>query len=133
MRWAAIVKTDEEREQWLDEQCHNLKHKHGAALRILRELEQVNTRKMTPKQSKDLHACLTYFGNHLSQMRYARCIGNSIPIGSGVTELDFGQFWESPRARDAVHRIIFDDFTGIHKREFHSTKVAESLPATFRV
>jgi hypothetical protein len=48
-------------------------------------------------------------------------------------ELDFGQFWESPRARDAVHRIIFDDLMSILKREFHSTKVAKSLPATFRV
>src|SRR5271154_1210108 len=28
---AAICKDDEEREQWLDEKCHNLKHKHHAA------------------------------------------------------------------------------------------------------
>ena len=40
---AAICKDDEEREQWLDEQCHNLKHKHHAAERILRELEQADT------------------------------------------------------------------------------------------
>jgi hypothetical protein len=30
---AAFCKGDEEREQWLDEQCHNLKHKHHAAQR----------------------------------------------------------------------------------------------------
>jgi hypothetical protein len=83
---AAICKDDEERQQWLDEQCHNLKHKHHAAQRILRELEQADTRKMTPEQSKDLQECITYFGNHLHQMRYARYRDNGMPIGSGVTE-----------------------------------------------
>ena len=83
---SAMFKTEPEREQWLDEQCHNLKHKHGAASRILRELEQATARKMTAEQRQDLQACITYFGNHLSQMRYARCVENGIPIGSGVTE-----------------------------------------------
>jgi hypothetical protein len=83
---AAIFESDEERERWLDEQCHNLKHKHGAASRILRELEQAGTRKMTAEQRKEVQGCITYFDNHLSQMRYARCIENGIPIGSGVTE-----------------------------------------------
>src|SRR6516162_7435599 len=83
---AAIFKHEQEREQWLDEQCHNLKHKHHAAQRILRELEQAPTTKMKPDQKKDLQDCITYFGNHLHQMRYARYIENRIPIGSRVTE-----------------------------------------------
>ena len=83
---SALFKVDDEREEWLDEQCHNLKHKYGAAQRILRELERAPTGKMTQQQKKDLQACITYFGNHLSQMRYARCVENGIPIGSGVTE-----------------------------------------------
>ena len=83
---AAICKHEQEREQWLDEQCHNLKHKHHAAQRILRELEQAPTTKMKPDQKKDLQDCITYFGNHLHQMRYARYVENAIPIGSGVTE-----------------------------------------------
>ncbi len=68
------------------EQCHNLKHKHHAAQRILRDLEQAATAKMKPDRSKDLQACITYFANHLHQMRYARYVENAIPIGSGVTE-----------------------------------------------
>jgi hypothetical protein len=76
----------QEREQWLDEQCHNLKHKHRAAQRIVRELEQASTATMKPDQKKDLQDCITYFGNHLHQMRYARYVENGIPIGSGVTE-----------------------------------------------
>jgi hypothetical protein len=83
---SAICKHAEEREQWLDEQCHNLKHKHHAAQRILRDLEQATTTKMKPDQKKDLQECITYFGNHLHQMRYARYVENAIPIGSGVTE-----------------------------------------------
>ena len=83
---AAIYKQEKEREQWLDEKCHNLKHKHHAAQRILRELEQAPTTKMKPDQKKDLQDCITYLGNHLHQMRYARYVENGIPIGSGVTE-----------------------------------------------
>jgi len=83
---AAICKHEQDREQWLDEQCHNLKHKHRAAQRILRELEQAPTTKMKPDQKKDLQDCITYFSNHLHQMRYARYVENAIPIGSGVTE-----------------------------------------------
>jgi hypothetical protein len=83
---SAIYKDEGEREQWLDEQCHNLKHKHHAASRILRDLEQAATGKMTVQQRKDLQECITYFGNHLHQMRYARYVEKGMPIGSGVTE-----------------------------------------------
>ena len=83
---AAICRDDDERVQWLDEQCHNLKHKHHAASRILRQLEQTDSATLTPEQSKDLKACITYFGNHLHQMRYAQFRDKGMPIGSGVTE-----------------------------------------------
>ena len=55
---SALFKVEDEREEWLDEQCHNLKHKHGAAQRILRELEQAPTGKLTRQQKKDLQACI---------------------------------------------------------------------------
>jgi len=83
---SAIFKDEEERETWLDDQCHSLKHKHRAARKILRDLEQADTTKMTQSQKKDLQACITYFGNHLHQMHYARYLEHGIPIGSGVTE-----------------------------------------------
>jgi hypothetical protein len=83
---AAICKHESEREQWLDERCHDLKHKHNAAARILRELEHATTTKMKPDQKKDLKDCITYFSNHLHQMRYAHYVEIGIPIGSGVTE-----------------------------------------------
>lgn len=85
-RAAAAICSAEEREQWLDQQCHDLKHKHHAAARILRELEQAITTKMPTAQRAELQACITYFANHLHQMRYARYLENGMPIGSGVTE-----------------------------------------------
>jgi hypothetical protein len=83
---AALWRNEEERQQWLEDQCHNLKHKHHAAQRIVRELEQANGRRMTQDQKKDLQACITYFDNHVHQVRYARYVEQGIPIGSGVTE-----------------------------------------------
>ena len=53
---------------------------------MLRDFEQAATAKMKPDQKADLQACITYFGNHLHQMRYARYLENGMPIGSGVTE-----------------------------------------------
>jgi hypothetical protein len=85
-RAAAAICSEPDREQWLADQCHSLKHKHHAAARILRDLEQAATAKMKPDHRTDLQACITYFGNHLHQMRYARYRENGIPIGSGVTE-----------------------------------------------
>ena len=85
-RAAAAICSEPDREQWLAEHCHSLKHKHHAGARILRDLEQAATAKMKPDHSTDLQACITYFGNHLHQMRYARYRENGIPIGSGVTE-----------------------------------------------
>jgi hypothetical protein len=82
---SVICKDEEDRAQWLDEQCHNLKNKHHAAQRILRNREQATTTKMKPSQRKDLQEFITYFGNHLHQTRYARYVENGIPIGSGTT------------------------------------------------
>jgi hypothetical protein len=83
---SVICKDEEQRQQWLDEQCHNLKHKHRAASRILRQLEQAASGKLTADHRKDLQECIRYFGNHLHQMHYARYIEKGMPIGSGVTE-----------------------------------------------
>jgi hypothetical protein len=82
----AICKNESEREQWLDEHCHDLKHKHHAAARILREFEEAVATKMKSEQKEDLQECITYFRNHLHQMRYAQYREKGMPIGSGVTE-----------------------------------------------
>jgi hypothetical protein len=52
-RAAAAICSEQDREQWLANQCHGLKHKYHAAARILRDLEQAATAKMKPDHRTD--------------------------------------------------------------------------------
>lgn len=83
----AIFKKKADRLPWLKDRLHRLKHKQGAASRLIKEMEGFQ---QTPRLSKptreDLAASLTYFRNHKHQMNYSRYQANGWPIGSGVTE-----------------------------------------------
>lgn len=72
-------------DEWSENALHKLKHKHGAAKRLLkdmrRELKNVPVRKREP-----LLRAITYFENHYRKMNYARQTRENRPIGSGVTE-----------------------------------------------
>lgn len=83
---AFFPRDEEAREGWLEGACHDLKHKQGAAARLLREMEAMITTKMTAKLRQGLQSAVTYFRNHKHQMRYARYRAQGLPIGSGVTE-----------------------------------------------
>ena len=77
----------EEREEWLESTCHNLKHKVGSATRILNELKDKLKGKKLPKQAKEtLQKTITYFTNHKAKMTYHKHVKLNMPIGSGVTE-----------------------------------------------
>jgi hypothetical protein len=82
----AVHTKNSEREAWLDAICHELKHEHGAATRILGELEAAALRKLPAQQRKDLQAAISYFANNLGRMNYASYRKSHLPIGSGVTE-----------------------------------------------
>jgi hypothetical protein len=72
---------------WLDEACHDLKHKSHAAKNLLGALQTVmDSPKMKADTRKNIHAACTYFANHLHQMDYKRYAAVGYPIGSGVTE-----------------------------------------------
>ena len=82
------VKKTAEREAWLDNQLHQLKHKQGAASRLLSLLEEfVST---TPlKKAEDAEtmlATITYLKNQKERMKYSYSVARNWPIGSGVTE-----------------------------------------------
>ncbi len=83
----AIFKKKADRLPWLEDRLHRLKHKQGAASRLIKEMEGFQ---QTPRLSKpareDLAASLTYFRNHKHQMNDSRYQANGWPIGSGVTE-----------------------------------------------
>lgn len=76
-----------DREQWLSDCCHQLKHQAGAAATLIAEMKTLRRKKnlSTPVRD-DLKSALTYFENHRHLMDYATHIEQSLPIGSGVTE-----------------------------------------------
>lgn len=74
-----------DRGDWLADRLHRLKHKHGAAKRLLNELEE-ELMYVQQKHVEDLEKAATYFRNNYRRMNYARQVKENMPIGSGVTE-----------------------------------------------
>ncbi len=73
---------DGAKENWL----HELKHKRGAASRLLKELELASLPKMTTAFVEKRFKAVTYLKNNKTLMRYSQAVKNHWPIGSGVTE-----------------------------------------------
>jgi len=82
----ALHRGKDARQQWIDNACHDLKHKHGAASGILGQLKAARGSKLGAKLRKDLEEAITYFQNNLGRMNYASYRKSHLPIGSGVTE-----------------------------------------------
>lgn len=83
---SAVIKKEETiRKEWLDEACHDLKHKTNGARLIVRELRQYRKNNVL-KVSETLDKTITYFENNLKRMNYAKYQKEGYPIGSGVTE-----------------------------------------------
>jgi hypothetical protein len=82
------AKRKEEREAWLEDQLHQLKHKRGAASRLLSLLDDFasTTLLKNAEDAKTIMATITYFQNQKERMNYAYSVARNWPIGSGVTE-----------------------------------------------
>jgi len=74
------------REEWLEDRLHKLKHKQGAAKRLLAEMIKLRQTVKAATRKEKIDKAITYFTNHHSKMRYAANTALSRPIGSGVTE-----------------------------------------------
>lgn len=84
---AAFPRNQAKRHQWLEEHCHDLKHKQGAAVRILKEMRTLSDeRRLTQSVREKLKSAVTDFTNHKHPMHDARYRRKKFPIGSGVTE-----------------------------------------------
>ena len=77
-----------EREAWLADRLHRLKHNKGAATRLGKELEEFAASHMIRSQSlrEGLASAVTYFRNQKHRMNYGYHTARNQPIGSGVTE-----------------------------------------------
>ena len=90
---AAVVmfkgaKKKAEREAWLENQLHQLKHKQGAASRLLSVLDEFasTTLLKNAEDAKTIMSTITYFQNQKGRMNYSYSVERNWPIGSGVTE-----------------------------------------------
>lgn len=79
---------DVERKAWLEQRCHDLKHKQGAATRILNELKTHENKRLPKVLKENLNATITYLENNIKagRMSYHKFVKENLPIGSGVTE-----------------------------------------------
>ena len=74
---------------WEEEFSHDLKHKQGAAGRLIKELQKQRAaldKKNWIERDEVLRQVITYYQNHQSKMTYAQHVKQNLPIGSGVTE-----------------------------------------------
>jgi hypothetical protein len=90
---AAVVmfkgaKKKAEREAWLEKQLHQLKHKQGAASRLLSVLDEFvsTTLLKNAEDGKKILSAITYLENQKGRMKYSYSVERNWPIGSGVTE-----------------------------------------------
>ena len=81
-----IYKNSDQKDAWLHETSHNLKHKNRGARNILKEFEDFEKKKLKKSDKKILDSVVTYFRNNISMMNYSYSVKNNLPIGSGVTE-----------------------------------------------
>ncbi len=80
-------KQEKERQEWLYNHCHNLKHEEDAAVMQLLEFKKIKEEKKISKEKmKKVDAAITYFTNQESRMAYAKFRSHNLPIGSGITE-----------------------------------------------
>jgi hypothetical protein len=81
-------KQADEREAWLTDRLHRLKHTQGAAARLGREMEEFAASHTIRGQSlrEGLESAITYFRNQKHRMNYGYHTARCQPIGSGVTE-----------------------------------------------
>ncbi len=83
---AVFFKDAEERESWLENACHRLKHNRTGPAALLREMKDYRSRHIGPERRDILDDCITYFTNQKKRMNYAAHVEENLPIGSGITE-----------------------------------------------
>lgn len=76
----------DERVEWAGKMSHKLKHEKHGAKEILEAMRKGLKKRLSEKKKKDLERAITYFTNHIHQMKYPEYRKNKYPIGSGVVE-----------------------------------------------
>lgn len=81
-------KNAEERESWIEDQCHKLKHNVGGAARFLTLMKEIKLGLKKKAEKEILSKAITYFKNNIKakRMEYHKYVDSVLPLGSGATE-----------------------------------------------
>ena len=85
-RWGDAAGHREEKEAWLEDRLHELKHTEDYAERLVLEFTALRADCKSKSRREKVDTAITYFTNHKHRMRYAEQLRTHGPIGSGVTE-----------------------------------------------
>ena len=86
---AIFGKDKKSKSAWIEDWSHQLKHKQGAAGRLLKELEfrrKNLDKKNFIERDEEIRQVIVYYTNNKSRMRYAYQLKHNLPMGSGITE-----------------------------------------------
>jgi hypothetical protein len=84
---AGVCARKADRQSWMDQRAHDLKHERGTAGRLIQEMKDALAKRKLGKEVRTgLQRTVGYFENHLKKMNYPQYRRDHLPIGSGVTE-----------------------------------------------
>jgi len=81
-----VQPTPEAREKWIGKVLHDLKHREGAAGRLLDSLKRRKAEASSSEAAAVLEKAIGYVDRNLERMHYAAVRAEKMPIGSGVIE-----------------------------------------------
>jgi hypothetical protein len=83
-----MAKDEKERKEWIEDQCHKLKHNMGAASRFITLVSDIKDELKKKTDQEIVGKSITYFknNNEKERMQYYKFTNSVVPIGSGATE-----------------------------------------------
>jgi hypothetical protein len=75
----------QEREAWIEDHCHKIKHNMGGASRFLTELKNIKTAIKNKSDKETINRAISYFTNNDKEdrMQYYKFVDSPLPLGSG--------------------------------------------------
>jgi hypothetical protein len=123
----AAFKSKFEGREWLQQSCYTLKHETDGAKILLKAMNKLVKKKISPEKKEIINTAITYFTNHLEQMNYADYSLKKIPIGSGIIEAackviikqrmcNSGMRWTDDGAKNVLVLRCFNETDGKWKQ-----------------
>ena len=82
----AAIPNDKTRAEWMEINCHRLKHNKTGPKAVIAALEALSDKKLSGPKLETVETSITYFKNQKHRMGYAHNVKHNLVIGSGVIE-----------------------------------------------